>query len=351
MTSRITFSAALLGAFLLGLFSIHPVAQAVQMFSVVKCSMTSTCTGGSNASSGPGVVGYSTKGNGIVATTSFPSTSASKYRSGLVGEDLSKTGKFDAGVEGTSARGTGILGTSSSLIGVNGISSTNTGVWGQVNSGSKQPTGVFGIDASKSAAGAGVAGQSNAGSGVVGSTLGGSNSQALLGLAPSGGYVFVGAGPGNQAVATLDGAGNLTIAGQVTTSGQCYGGCAKRREQSYGTTAAAPTIEDSGEAQLVGGAAFVRLDPNFYNVIDPRQGYFVLITPESETRGLYVSQRAASGFTVRENLAGRSSGMFAYRIVAHPYGVRAARLPYVQTRAVPDMVRSPQTPQGGNASE
>jgi hypothetical protein len=347
MKSRIGLSVALLGAFVLGVVSVHPIAKAVEMLAIVNCAATTPtpCTGGANSKNGPGVLGTSVNGHGVWGQTKYPSKSGSNFKAGTLGQDLSTTGKFDVGVLGTSTRGTGVLGTSSSYIGLNGISNSNTGVWGQVNGGTKEPTGVFGVDASKSANGAGLAGQTNAGTGVVGTTLSsGSSSQALLGLAPNGAYVFVGAGSGNNAVATLDSSGNLTIAGLIYTSGNCYSGCnsGPRREQSYGETAATPTIEDSGEAQLVAGVATVRIDPNFSNAIDPHQGYFVLITPEGDTRGLYVAQRAARGFIVRETMGGRSSLPFAYRIVAHPYGVRAPRLPYVTLRTVQPVVRTPQ---------
>jgi hypothetical protein len=74
----------------------------------------------------------------------------------------------------------------------------------------------------------------------------------------------------------------------------------------------------------------VRLDPAFANVIDPGRPYLVLNTPEGDTRGLYVAQRTATGFTVRETMGGHSTLAFAYRIVAHPFGAREPRLPFVR---------------------
>jgi hypothetical protein len=345
MKSRIVVSLAVFGAFVLGLLSFHPIAKAVESFAVVKCAAASSaCDGGSNSSSGSGVAGTSVNGNGVVAQTKYPSKSGTNFKSGLLGQDLSTTGKFDVGVWGASTRGTGLLGTTTSFIGVNGISQSGTGVWGQINGGAGQPTGVVGVDASQNANAAGVAGQTNVGSGVVASTLASTNqSQALLALAPNGGFVFVGAGAGNYGVATIDGNGNVVISGLLFSSGQCQSGCLRsRRVQSYGTSAATPTLEDTGEAQLVAGAAYVRLDPDFLNAIDPRQGYFVLITPEAETRGLYVTQRTAAGFAVRENPGGHSNGAFAYRIVAHPFGVRERRLPFVDLPKVSTSSRAPQ---------
>lgn len=109
--------------------------------------------------------------------------------------------------------------------------------------------------------------------------------------------------------------------------------------RAYGTTAALPTIEDTGEAQLLHGAISVRLDPAFANAIDARQGYVVLLTPEGDTRGLFVAQRSRNAFVVREVLGGTANVAFAYRIVAHPYGVSEPRLPFEQTQGV--LVKTP----------
>ena len=61
----------------------------------------------------------------------------------------------------------------------------------------------------------------------------------------------------------------------------------------------------------------------------------MLITPEGDTRGLFVAARTPGAFSVRETMGGRSSIAFGYRIVAHPFGVNEPRLPMVQMRGVP----------------
>jgi hypothetical protein len=338
---------AIFAAFVLGLLSIHPIAKAaVEVMAIVSCSSTSACTGGTNTSTGIGVQGNSTSGNGVFGQTKYVSKSGSNFKSGVVGKDQSKSGKFDAGVWGQSPRGTGLLGSSTSGfglagssnsgVGVSGLSSTNTGVYGVVTGGSNTPSAVFGQDNSNNqAGGAGVVGQTLAGAGVVAVTSSTSvNSTGMVAAAPNGAFVFAGVGRGNNEVATIDGNGNLSIAGGFASSSQCANGCGNRRVTSYGATAATPTLEDTGEAQLAGGAAYVRIDPALAGAIDPRKGYVVLITPEGDTRGLYVTQRTAAGFQVREDLGGRSNVPFAYRIVAHPYGPQTARLPYTTTRKI-----------------
>jgi hypothetical protein len=79
----------------------------------------------------------------------------------------------------------------------------------------------------------------------------------------------------------------------------------------------------------------VRLEASFANAIDGRHGFLVFLTPEGDNRGLYVTNRTASSFTVREAQGGRSTLGFMYRVVAKPYGVTAARLPMVDTPSRP----------------
>jgi hypothetical protein len=92
-------------------------------------------------------------------------------------------------------------------------------------------------------------------------------------------------------------------------------------------------MEDVGEAQLVNGQAVVPLERTFASTIDTSRPYLVFITPEGDSRGLYVSTRSLAGFVVRESMNGHSNVAFQYRIVAHPYEDASARLPVAQTTA------------------
>jgi hypothetical protein len=86
-------------------------------------------------------------------------------------------------------------------------------------------------------------------------------------------------------------------------------------------------MEDFGEAQLVDGQSYVRLDAAFANVIDGHSSYLVFITPEGDSHGLYVTEKSSAGFAVRENEGGHATIAFSYRIVAKPYGDASPRLP------------------------
>jgi hypothetical protein len=102
---------------------------------------------------------------------------------------------------------------------------------------------------------------------------------------------------------------------------------------TFGTQSTRATIEDTGTSRLMNGEGAVRFDAAFARTLDLRQGYQVLLTPDGDTRGLYVAAKYEGGFIVRETEHGRSSIDFDYRVVAHPYGANEARLPELNLKA------------------
>jgi hypothetical protein len=292
MKTRLTLALALLVAFSLGLASFHPIAVAMEQLSATTCSTATACIVAHNTTEGPGIDAFSKGGIGILGTSGVKSSLERLLPAGVAGINRA-TSQDTAGVLGESIAGYGTIGFSKRGLGVIGVTDS----------------GDFAIE------------------GIDDAT--GDSSDTIYASAPNGALLV--AGEGATGSFYFDGAGNLSLSGLVTTSGSCNVGCAKhRRLQSYGTTAATPTIEDAGESQLAGGSAYVRIDPAFGNAIDFSQRYLVLITPEGDAHNLFVEHRGPGGFTVRESAGGRSSIPFAYRIVAHPYGVREARLPFVQ---------------------
>jgi hypothetical protein len=99
--------------------------------------------------------------------------------------------------------------------------------------------------------------------------------------------------------------------------------------QTYGSHHASPTMEDEGEAHLTSGYAHVSLDPTFASSISTRSPYLVFTTPQGDGPGLFVTNRSATGFDVRQSLGGHSNMTFDYRIVAHPFGRESARIAIV----------------------
>jgi hypothetical protein len=254
------------------------------------------------------------------------STSAGNGRSGVLGQDLSKSGTYDSGVKGVSTNGIGVLGVGSQIAGVQGVLN---------GSAPGFAAGVQGIDRLTGDHGSGVIGVSNNGTGVYASTYSNSAGAIAFEVGATGGATLMYA-HGATSEVTIDSAANILTSGQIYTSGSCTPGCsAPRRVREVAVMAADSTLEDTGEAHLSNGFTYVRIDPRFANASDPRRGYYVLITPEGDMRGLYVASRERAGFAVREANGGRSSIDFAYRIVAHPLGSDATRLPFVQRHARP----------------
>ena len=364
------------------------------------CTISSSpCIQYTNNSSGAGIEGLSLLGNGLFGVTKFNSTSASNGKSGVFGNDLSSSGLFDSGVSGLSVRGAGVLGKSSSGLGVSGTSTSNAGLMGLSTSnngvfGDSKAPGASGVYGQNDGGGFGVAGRLtrpglaagffDAGStgsvalssqslnGVSANVVGGSGGFPELSIV--GGSDFINACPsstanpcdrldatfyvlvsgevfGSAAIFQLGtdrvfiGNGNVDISGQYEKNGGCVLGCSVasatsqgRAVVSYVPTQSLPTIDDFGEATLQNGYAYVRLDPAFANVIDQRAAYLVFITPEGDSRGLYVTQKSGRGFAVHENMGGHSSIAFSYRIVAKPLGKQERRLPMV---ALPKSERRP----------
>jgi hypothetical protein len=396
------------------------------------CTSSNPCIEYDNNGSGPGIRGVGIGGNGLAGSTEFKSTSATNFREGLIGNDISTTGIFNAGVRGLSVRGTGVLGNSTSGSGVTatstssaaiiGTSTSSLGVWGI----STNFTGVNGQTHGSIASSAGVQGTNNAstiavrangfggplfvgnnhlgldtftvddggnltvggnatvsgaetinGDQIVGGHAAidgtpGSNTSLSMGFGSTqdygvqvlgnifgvraigstagiqgesgnstatavkgfggGGFIFEGEGTALTDVFTVDNSGNVNAhsysTGLAATSGKTM--------ITYAPQASEPVVEDFGEAQLTNGSSYVSLEGRFASIMARGMTYLVFITPEGDTRGLYVTQKSVSGFAVRENQGGHSSVAFSYRIVGKPLGNQSPRLPVLVSRKIPN---------------
>lgn len=349
------------------------------------CATTAACVEGDNTSTGPGVKGTSTKGHGVVGTTKSKGTTSGTDHAGVLGQDLQTGGgPGNAGLEGTSTNGTGVVGTSTNGPGVaasgtEGVNAVGT-VDGVLGTGTLE-----GVEGENTVGGSGDAVLAN---GFGGDLFRGNNSSGNdVFIVDDGGNTDVAgsvaaafevsglfAAFGDAATATTGVHGfssGEAVEGENNTTGDAiyangFGGPLFRGNNSLGSNvfevddagevfavsynffaeatkiqptslgqtvktysaqAAQPTLEDNGEAQLVNGVARVALDPAFGATID-RSNYAVQITPEGMTHGvLCVTQRTPGGFVVQENMGGRSTVPFSYRIVGKPYGSTAPRLP------------------------
>jgi hypothetical protein len=271
------------------------------------CSSVSFCQIYENKGSGGGVAGEGGKGFGVEGT--------SVSGDGVVGTTDSGNA---AGVAGYNTGGAGLYGSSTGY-GVFGTSSGNDGVHG-----TSSATGFSAVAGEQTGNGYGVYAESadtTGNYGAVGINATASETNLINASNSSTGASFV-----------VKANGNAYVSGLVYTSGQCSSGCSKHRHvRLYTAQQSIPTVEDFGVGELRDGESYVRFDPAFANVMDGSVGYMVLVTPEGDNRGLFVTHKSPEGFEVRESEHGRSSLYFDYRIVAWRYGERVARLPFVDS--------------------
>jgi hypothetical protein len=330
------------------------------------CSDHLPCFFEKNNGTGIAIKGVSVANDGLAGSTTFQSTSPSNFHVGVSGTDASTTGSNDAGVYGNSTRGNGVFGNGYTGVLGNGV---KYGVFGEgtgSNSvgvlaaylGSGSPflaydpihgISLFSIDGSGNTISSGTISGGNSNpvfgvlgngtkEGIVGETFG-SSSFGLVGFGngyetlsledmTTGGVLIAGFNDVHQLKFEVDDLGNVyahTFNATLFTTRQTTS--AGPEITTYANQSSTPTVEDFGEGQLVNGRAAVAFERTFGTTIDRTAGYMVFITPEGDTHGLYVTQKTAVGFVVRENQGGRSTVAFSYRIVAKPFGATATRLP------------------------
>jgi hypothetical protein len=261
--------------------------------------IASATTGTSN-----GVFGSSSSTAGIGVKGSSPNIGVYGATSGTISSNY--------GVQGVSSgNGAGVAGTGTSISGTGGALGNVTGVWGDTTlSGS-----VF--------AGAVVGTADNA---FAGKFFNSSNTYPTLYLQNSGsggtGAVLRAAGP--SGICNIDGDGDIGCTGAMTSVVATSNGA--RRVSLHSVQAPEDWFEDAGSGQLVDGLASVALDPTFVETVNTGVEYHVFLTPNGDCKGLYVSQKSATSFEVRELSRGTSNIAFDYRIMAKRAGYENNRL-------------------------
>ena len=220
----------------------------------------------------------------------------------------------------------GIYGSSASPVGF--------GVYGQAVSESNTgqtdgdlgnfPSGVWGD--SGVAGGFGVLGTTDSGWSFVGYNNGGDATAWLENVETSnGGYpVLFTYGSGFGGTCTVDVSGNLSCSGTVSGVVSVEGG--SKKVALNGIQSPENWFEDAGSAQLSGGEAIVNIESVFGETVNTGVDYHVFLTPNGDCKGLYVAQKSATGFVVRELGGGTSNIAFDYRIMAKRRGYEQARL-------------------------
>lgn len=316
--------------------------------------------GFTRSSSSAGVHGFSVSSSfGVAGDTG--NTSRTVSAAGVFGLDGSTTmPDLNEGVFGVSTFNIGVKGSTVGGVGVQGIA------------GTAFASGGTAVDALATGSATGIFALADTGRALVahnsGTTLedanfstGGSAGEAFIGLSnglglEAEGFATSGSVPalnascfgapaitatnrGTGDIMSLDCSGNMILTGGLTT----FGTPLVARRNAFGSEVGTfspqqttPTVEDLGEAQLVNGRAYIHLAPDFAATIDRHTSYLVFITPQGESRGLYVTQKSSAGFAVRENGAGQATLAFDYRIVAKPYGEFSQRLPTLRVNMHPD---------------
>jgi hypothetical protein len=123
---------------------------------------------------------------------------------------------------------------------------------------------------------------------------------------------------------SVDVSGNLFCTG---TLGAAVKAGAKQRYGTYSVQSPENWMEDFGSSALNVGVITVNLEPHFASTINGKADYKVFLTPAGECEGLYVANRTATSFEVRELHQGTSNVQFDYRIVAHRKGLESVRMP------------------------
>jgi hypothetical protein len=282
-------------------------------------------------------------GTGTFTTTTANATAISGSTSvdggkAIVGSATAKGGsKPTYGVTGNSvssvAGSTGVLGQDMNTanmtgltIGVQGVSSNPVGM-GVFGFAGSSLSNVFFIDGG--AARAGVFGDggsaTNFSFGVVGTVDNGyagffhNNSiqgyQTLYALADNASSdPFVVLNSATNQGCNIDSAGKFNCNGSTSSVVPVDSG--KRKVAVSAIESPQNWFEDAGSAQLVKGVAVVALDSDFVQTVNTALDYKVFPVANGDCKGLYVTNKTATSFEVRELGGGTSSVRFDYRIMA-----------------------------------
>jgi hypothetical protein len=338
----------------------------------VACSATSGCVVGTNSSTGPGVAGTSAKGTGVngtstssyglfgtsksgvgvkaVSTSSsaiFATNDASNYatvnsvQTGS-GPAMAATANEGPAIKATASDGDGLVADGQQDTGVVGTGllqggafegTTDAGVSGTTEGGMGS-AGVYGYDDTSAGAGS-YAVQGESPHNVAGSFLNDKGNKADVldvqgGTTGAGNYLISAHSSDSSKYVSVDDHGDVYYTGDLEHETTCHGCQAGTSVRSYAPHESEPTMEDVGSGHLQSGSAYIALDPTFRNVVDAATDYHVLVTPEGDSNGIFVTARTNRGFFVHENHGGRSSVAFSYRIVAKPFGSVQPRLPTIR---------------------
>ena len=138
------------------------------------------------------------------------------------------------------------------------------------------------------------------------------------------GPVVISHGTGYDGTCLMDVSGNLECTGSKSAVVPVDAG--SRMVALYAVEAPDNWFEDIGSGQLANGAAVIQLEPTFAQTVNSGVEYHVFLTPNGDCKGLYVANKTAGSFEVRELGGGKASIGFDYRIIARRKGYEQIRM-------------------------
>ena len=294
-------------------FGVEGTAQSTSAFGVYGVDSARSTEGSNNGGSG-GVWGDagSIGAEGILATADNAYGVVAINNSGpfvaVEAENVSQTGQA-TGIYGASlsVTGTGILGQS--------VRESNT----YMASAGTVPMGVYGDTGA--AGGVGVLGTADSGYAVYGLNNGSYVTGLFINQSSAASYALE-AGTFSRHC-TIDTSGDLQCTGSTSAVAALPD---QRQVRLYAVQSPENWFEDFGSGQLSNGRAVITLEPTFAQTVNTGAEYHVFLTPNGDSRGLYVTGKNATSFEVHEQGGGTSSVTFDYRIVARRTGYENVRL-------------------------
>jgi hypothetical protein len=285
---------------------------------------------GSNNGSGQGVLGQgSGAGTGVSGFASGTGIGISGFAFNNFGSQGETSNASYAGVRGlnTNGNGTGILGSGNNTTTIT-LNSVGSGL-----AANARYTGTYSL-ATDAASGIGVVGLGNgittfnnigSGAGLLGqgenfgltayastasSAVTNNKWAGYFDYLPSGnGFAYVGGRAGGTDYAILSNGVKSTMVKDAQN----------RNRIMYCTEAPEVLFQDYGSSQLINGRVHVTIDPvlarNIYTSADKPLKVFIQL--EGDCKGVYVTNKTASGFDVIELQNGTSNTPFSYQLVAN----------------------------------
>jgi hypothetical protein len=222
---------------------------------------------------------------------------------------------------GTTQQDVGVWGWSASSIAI-GVYGEGTGQSATGMTNGDFPTGIWG-DTSDSG-GVGVFGSADDGWSLAGYNNSNSDATIFAENLGTGGTGLVLELVGKNGQCNSDVNGNFNCTGGVSAVAPVNGGSTQVALSAIHS--AENWFEDAGSGQLSSGQAVVNVESVFGETVNTDVEYHVFLTPNGDCKGLYVAQKSANSFVVKELGGGTSNIAFDYRIMAKRKGFETVRL-------------------------